>query len=148
MLCPMPNAPQRALRKPYLLFLGDVQSEQDAKTAFGLRDWSRADCVGQLRLPEATVSVGLADLSPREAYALGARSLVIGVAPDGGAIPPSWYPTLFAATEAGLDIVSGLHTRLASIAGLATAAQLAGTRLEDIRHTERSFAVGAGSKRS
>ena len=27
------------LRKPYLLFLGDVTLKSDAKTGFGLRDW-------------------------------------------------------------------------------------------------------------
>jgi hypothetical protein len=29
------------VRKPYVLFLGDVTDSSDAKTAFGLRDWCR-----------------------------------------------------------------------------------------------------------
>ena len=36
--------------KPYLLFLGDVEDELLAKTAFGIRDWCRAECVGQHRV--------------------------------------------------------------------------------------------------
>ena len=36
------------LRKPYLLFLGDAQIKSDAKTAFGLRDWSSDVCSSDL----------------------------------------------------------------------------------------------------
>ena len=46
--------------RPYLLFLGDVQDELSAKTAFGIRDWCREDCVGQLRLLPRGVDLGLA----------------------------------------------------------------------------------------
>ena len=35
------------LRKPYLLYLGDVPSNADAKTAFGLRDWCRDDVLAE-----------------------------------------------------------------------------------------------------
>ena len=31
------------LRKPYLLYLGDAALKSDCKTAFGLRDWCRAE---------------------------------------------------------------------------------------------------------
>ena len=41
------------LPQPYLLFVGDVTDERYAKTAFGLRDWSRDRCVGPaLGLPD------------------------------------------------------------------------------------------------
>lgn len=71
------------LAKPYLLFLGDVTEPGFAKTAFGLRDWVPELCVGECALPTATVTTGLARLSPREAHERGARSLVIGVANRG-----------------------------------------------------------------
>ena len=45
--------------RPYLLFLGDVQDELSAKTAFGIRDWRGEDCVGQLRLLSGGVDLGL-----------------------------------------------------------------------------------------
>jgi len=51
-------------------------------------------------MPDASVSTGLRHLSPKEAYALGARSPVIGVASVGGKILDSWAPYLIAALEA------------------------------------------------
>jgi uncharacterized NAD-dependent epimerase/dehydratase family protein len=136
------------LSKPYLLFLGEAISFLDCKTAAGLRDWCPADVVGQYALPACTVSLGLPALTPLQAAARGARSLVIGVAPVGGAIPQAWWPTLFAALEAGLDIVSGMHTRLGEIPELAARAARLGRQLFDVRHADRRFAAGTGSKRS
>ncbi len=136
------------LGKPYLLFLGDATSFLDCKTAAGLRDWCRADVVGQYALPGGTVDLGIPWYDPAGAAAHGARSLVIGVAPVGGAIPPAWRPALFAALEAGLDLVSGMHTRLREIPGLAAAAARQGRQLFDVRHADRRFAAGTGRKRS
>jgi uncharacterized NAD-dependent epimerase/dehydratase family protein len=136
------------LSKPYLLFLGDAISFLDCKTAAGLRDWCPADVIGQHALPACTVNLGIPSLTPIEAAARGARSLVIGVAPVGGAIPPAWWPTLFAALEAGLDLVSGMHTRLAEIPDLGASAARLGRELFDVRHADRRFAAGSGRKRS
>src|SRR6185295_498187 len=111
-----------ALPKPYLLFLGDTTEAGYAKTAFGLRDWARDLCIGEFALPEATVSTGLPKLSPREAHAKGARSLVIGVANTGGVLKPEWIPGLVEGLEAGLDVVSGMHGKLAGSRELAATA--------------------------
>ena len=97
---------------PYLLFLGDTVERGYAKTAFGLRDWAPEQCIGELVLPGATVTAGIPQLRPVEAYAGGARALLIGVATPGGAIPTHWIPSLLDALAAGLDIVSGMHARL------------------------------------
>ncbi len=137
-----------ALRKPYLLFLGDVTLKSDAKTGFGLRDWCPGDVIGQCALPAATVSLGLPDLSPAEAAARGAGSLLIGVAAVGGQIPTTWLPTLVAAARAGLDIVSGMHTRLESHAELAAAARHSGVRLVNVRHHDAPLPIGNGQRRS
>jgi len=136
------------LSKPYLLFLGDATSFLDCKTGAGLRDWCPADVIGQHALPACTVDLGIPPLSLSEAAGRGARSLVIGVAPVGGAIPPAWWPTLFAALEAGLDIVSGMHTRLGEIPDLAASAARRGRKLFDVRHADRPFAAGTGKKRT
>jgi len=136
------------IAKPYLAFLGDGTSAAQCKTAFGLRDWCPGDLVGQYGLPGCTVDLGIPWLVPHEAAALGARSLVIGVAPVGGSIPQAWWPVLFLALEGGLDIVSGMHTRLAEIPELANAAAANGRRLHDVRHTERAFGVATGRRRS
>lgn len=136
------------LPAPYLLFLGDVTEAGYAKTAFGLRDWARELCVGEFAMPESTVTTGLPQLTPREAYAKGARSIVIGVANTGGVLKPNWVSGLLAALEAGLDVVSGMHGRLASSPELKSAAERLGRRLIDVRQPPAGLPVGSGRKRS
>ena len=136
------------LRKPYVVFLADAESRLAAKTGCGIRDWCPDDVIAQLRLPGCTVDLGVPDANPAAAAAAGAGSLVIGVAPVGGTLPERWYPLLFEAVGAGLDIVSGLHERLTDVPGLAAAAAAAGVALHDIRHPGKRFPVGTGIKRS
>ncbi len=136
------------LRKPYLLFLGDVTLKSDAKTAFGLRDWCGDEVVGQCALAGATVDLGLPSLSPAEAARRGAGSLVIGVAPIGGALPVGWLDTLENALLAGLDVVSGLHVRLDQQPSLVDAARRGGGRLVDIRRFDGTLPTGTGTRRS
>ncbi len=137
-----------ALPAPYLLYLGDTTDAGYAKTAFGLRDWARELCIGEFARPEATVSAGLPRLTPAEARARGARSLVIGVANTGGVIKPAWIPDLVAALEAGLDIVSGMHARLGELRELRAAAERLGRRLIDVRQPPAGIPVATGRKRS
>jgi uncharacterized NAD-dependent epimerase/dehydratase family protein len=136
------------LRKPYLLFLGDVTLKSDAKTAFGLRDWCGQDVLGEWSLPQASVSLGLPRLSPAEAARQGAGSIVVGVAAVGGALPANWLPELEAALDAGLDIVSGQHTRLTEFPTLVQAAARSGSRLIDVRHSDQMFPAGTGRRRT
>lgn len=136
------------LPQPYLLFLADVTIPGFAKTAYGLKDWAPERCVGEFALPEATVSVGLPRLTPREAYARGARGLVIGVASIGGKIGDNWIPALVEAMEAGLDIISGMHSRLEDEPALNAAAQRTGRRLIEVRRPPASIPLATGRKRS
>jgi uncharacterized NAD-dependent epimerase/dehydratase family protein len=136
------------LRKPYLLFLGDVQDRLTAKTAFGLKDWCKDDVAGEWSLPGCGVTLGLPRLSPQQARDRGAGSIVVGIAPTGGKLPPHWIAELKAAAEAGLDIVSGLHTRLTSFPELVQAASRHGVRLIDVRHSEGTYPAASGRKRS
>lgn len=135
------------LRKPYLVFLGDVSLRSDAKTGFGLRDWCPDDVLGECALPSAAVSLGLPRLAPAEAARRGAGSLVIGVAPPGGRLPDAWIPTLAEALRAGLDVVSGMHTRLERHPVLVEAAREHRVRLINVRHAERDWPVGTGLRR-
>lgn len=137
-----------SLPQPYLLFLGDTTESGFAKTAYGLRDWAPEKCVGEYALPAAKVSTGLKVLTPAEAAAKGARSLLIGVANSGGIIPASWIPALAEALEAGLDIVSGMHVRLSDVPGLAELAERLGRQLIDVRDPPRNLLIGNGRKRS
>lgn len=136
-----------ALPQPYLLFLGDTTEAGFAKTAFGLRDWAGDKCVGEFACG-ATVTTQLPRLTPAQAVAEGARGLVIGVANPGGTIPLSWRKSLVEALEAGLDIVSGMHVRLADVPELAEAATRLGRRLIDIRVPPADIPVATGRKRS
>lgn len=135
------------LPQPYLLFLGDVTEAPYAKTAFGLRDWVPEQCVGEYALPKAAVTTGLPRLTPLQAYARGARALVIGVASRGGAIEPAWVPCLLEALDAGLSVVSGMHTRLEEIPELKSAAELLGQRLINVRRPPPQVPIATGRKR-
>ncbi len=136
------------LPQPYLLFLGDITEPEYAKTAFGLRDWGRERCVGEYACPGGTVSTGLPFLMPAQAVEKGARALVIGVANEGGFIADSWIPPLLDALESGLDVISGMHTRLAEVAPLQAAATRNGRRLIDIRRPPQNIPIATGRKRS
>ncbi len=136
------------LPQPYLLFLGDTTNAAYAKTAFGLADWAGDRCTGEWAIDGCTVSTGLPRISPAEARAAGARSLVIGVANQGGIIGAAWVAVLVEAMEAGLDIVSGLHTELTSVPALVEAAARTGQRLIDIRTPPPAIPVGTGRKRT
>ena len=136
------------LPQPYLLFLGDTTEPSYAKTAFGLRDWARERCLGEWSCEGATVTTGLPRLTPKEAHALGARSLVIGVANSGGVISESWMPSLIEALESDLDLISGMHTKLNDTPRLKTAAQLRGRRLIDVRTPPPNIPIASGRKRS
>lgn len=136
------------LPSPYLLFLGDVTDPTYAKTAFGLRDWAPERCVGELALPSATVSLGLPVLTPAAAAQAGAKALLIGVVNSGGFIPDAWVPALLESLEAGLDIISGMHRRLASVPVIAETANRLGRRLFDVRIPPADLGVGTGRRRS
>jgi len=136
------------LPSPYLLFLGDTVEPGYAKTAFGLRDWAPDRCVGELTLPGASVTAGLAEMSPAEAHAKGARALVIGVANAGGFIPSSWNVMLAEALEAGLDIIAGMHSKLVDIPGLQASANRLGRRLFDVRTPPADIPTATGERRS
>jgi uncharacterized NAD-dependent epimerase/dehydratase family protein len=134
--------------QPYLVFVGDAPDALSAKTGFGLVDWRRDACLGQWRFAGSTVDLGLPDMRPAQAVAAGARTLVVGVAPFGGAIAPAWVDAIVEALRAGMNIASGMHSRLRSVPAIAAAAESSGKQLFDVRHADRVFPVGTGTKRS
>ena len=76
--------------RPSLLFRGDAPGNLWAKTAAGLAHWRPAWCSGQISLPGCGADIGLDELTLDAALARGAKTLVIGVAPAGGAFPDAW----------------------------------------------------------
>lgn len=135
------------LRKPYLVFVGDSTSAPFAKTAYGVRDWAPDACLAQFGLPGSKVDLGLPTMTPEQAKQAGAASMLIGVAPMGGRFAPEWEEVLHRAAAAGLDIINGLHTPLASIPGLTEVAKRSGARLQDVRTPRETFPVGNGRPR-
>ncbi|MDR3511044.1 MAG: DUF1611 domain-containing protein [Caulobacteraceae bacterium] len=132
---------------PYLIFVGDAPLSPYTKTAKGVRDWAGSDCIGQWRLTSRAADLGLKDLDPEAAVQRGAKSLLIGTASIGGQMPEAWIPMLVRALEAGLDIVSGLHTRLSNIPEIAEASARLGRQLHDVRHSDIAFPIATGRKR-
>lgn len=73
---------------------------------------------------------------------------MIGVANIGGAIDERWIEYLLRALAAGLDIVSGAHSRLADCPALKQAADRLGRSLIDIRVPPPGIPIASGRKRS
>ncbi|WP_421783481.1 N-acetyltransferase DgcN [Kiloniella litopenaei] len=136
-----------SIKTPYLLFLGNAADPLAAKVAQGIKDWRPENCVGQLRLDGCNADLGLTDMTPAEAVAKGAKSMVVGVANRGGVIDATWVKALIEAMEAGLDLAAGLHNKLADVPELAEAAKRLGREIHDVRHPSRSYPVAAGTKR-
>lgn len=138
----------REARSPYLLFLGDARDELSIKGATGVRIWRPEKARAQIRLAGCNQDLGLPDMTAREAAGAGCRTMLVGVANAGGFIPDHWSATIIEALEAGLDVMAGMHTRLADIPAIAEAARRHGRTLHDVRQSSREFSVGKGTPRS
>ncbi len=136
------------LRSPYLIFVGDQEDETYIKTGLGLAYWCPDRVAGQLRLRPDAVGLAVPDMDLEAAHQAGVQSLVVGVAPVGGGISEDWWQLFIKAAGLGMDIVSGLHIRLAENDALRAAAQASGAALIDIRVPPRNIPVGSGRKRS
>jgi uncharacterized NAD-dependent epimerase/dehydratase family protein len=97
---------------------------------------SAGDCVGVGGL--IPVVAGVTD-----AAALGADSLLIGIAPQGGELPVAWRTTVRAALVRGWDVLSGLHTFLGDDSELAALARERGAKLIDVRRPPARHPVAA-----
>lgn len=136
------------IAKPYLMFLGDAPDELAAKTAFGVHQWRPDDCVGQLRLQGCNTRLDLDEMTVNEGVEAGAKTLLLGIANRGGIIPDNWIPTLVEALEQGMDIASGLHTRISDIDSIRAAATANQRQLHEVRHPDGPFSVATGEPRT
>ena len=139
---------QVQLASPYLVFLGDVGDDGHAKTGFGIVHWRADRCAGQMRFPECKVDLGIPEMSIEKAAADGIRTVIVGVAPSGGQIKDAWIAPLAGLARAGIDIASGLHSRLTDIPALVDAAAEGGARLIDVRVPPPDIPVARGRPRS
>lgn len=69
----------------------------------------------------------------REALSYQPDTLLIGIAPMGGALPEAWRWQLLTAIDAGLTIVSGLHFFISDDPQLRAAAEKRGVTIWDVR---------------
>lgn len=71
-----------------------------------------------------------------EALEMDPTSILVGLAPAGGKLPEEWMETLREAADARLEIVSGLHQRLAP--------ELPGARVWDVREPPEDVPLFSG----
>ncbi len=85
--------------------------------------------------------------SVEDGVALGATSLLVGVAVVGSGLPPELRSALHAAIDRGLDIWNGLHEFVADDPELSALARERGVELHDVRRPPEDLQVGAGRVR-
>jgi uncharacterized NAD-dependent epimerase/dehydratase family protein len=136
------------IQQPYLLFLADAVDPLAAKTSIGVAQWQPEICVGQVRLPGCKADALVPDMTPREAAAAGAKTMIVGAVNRGGVFSPAWMAAMHEALDAGLDLAAGLHQKLADIPEIAAKAKKRRRQLHDVRHPTREFPIANGKKRS
>ncbi len=127
----------------YAVLALDSFTTRSAKTAHGVIAYSKdaiaavidPSCAGKRILEvmphlrrDAPIVASVA-----ETLAYEPTSLLVGVAPPGGALPPSWRAAILAALDAKLEIVSGLHEQLRDDPEFAAAAARSGAAIWDVR---------------
>lgn len=81
----------------------------------------------------------------QEAMTFEPTALLIGVATEGGRLPPAHRAVVLAAIDAGLEIVSGLHELLRDDAEIVARAQRSGSRLWDVRVPPENIPLFSGA---
>lgn len=135
------------IERPYALFLGDAHDQVAVKTANGIAQWRREDCVGQIRLHGCVADAGIPDVTLAAAVEQGASTLVIGVSNPGGKFSPEWQTIIMEALDLGLDIASGLHERVSQMPQIARAAKRLGRKIHDVSHPTETFPIATGQRR-
>ncbi|MBL4629157.1 MAG: DUF1611 domain-containing protein [Roseicyclus sp.] len=136
------------IETPYLLFLGDAPDQLGAKVAQGIRDWRPENVIAQFRMDGCKADVKVADMDLAAAKASGAKTLVIGVANQGGTMSSAWKRVLIEALSEGFDIASGMHSLLRNEPDLVAVAREYGRELHDVRIPSVTYPIANGIKRS
>ncbi len=85
--------------------------------------------------------------SVKEALNYSPDVLTIGIAPSGGALPSAWWDQVEQAVAAGLSVVNGLHTPMASYPQFQQLLR-EGQWIWDVRQEPAGLKVGSGKARS
>jgi uncharacterized NAD-dependent epimerase/dehydratase family protein len=79
-----------------------------------------------------------------QALPLRPTALLIGIAPTGGRLPRAWRSIILRAIDAGLDVLSGLHTFVSEDAEFAAEAARMGVELVDYRKPPERMETSQG----
>ena len=144
-----------ATRRLAILTEGQWQVH-NAKTAMGVIRYGPDDVVALLDstiagrnvaewLPGHDIPV-VASLAGALALPVRPDTLLIGIAPTGGKLPPEWRQTILEAIDAGLDVHSGLHEFLGDDPEFAAAARASGVEMVDYRRPPERKETAVGRK--
>jgi uncharacterized NAD-dependent epimerase/dehydratase family protein len=86
--------------------------------------------------------------SMREGLALGPSAVLIGIAPQGGRMPPEWRAWLAEALDHGCDLWSGLHSFLGDDPLLAEKARTHGRKIFDLRRPPADLPIASGAAKT
>ncbi|CAN5685436.1 DUF1611 domain-containing protein [soil metagenome] len=142
---------------PLAIYMEDAMSGPSGKMGFGVLRYSPNPVVAVI--DSTQTGRDAAEFGPwrscpivsglEEAKGLGAKVLVLGIAPSGGLIPEIWYPDLDRAVAYGLGLVNGLHDSLSprypDLPDMPTAD---GPFVWDIRREPAGLAPGTGAAAS
>jgi uncharacterized NAD-dependent epimerase/dehydratase family protein len=122
--------------------------DRHAKTAHGLIRYGRANAEVVAVIDSTLAGQQVLDVMPdlrrdapivgtlREALEYSPTSILVGLAPAGGRLPEAWMTFLREAAGAGLEIVSGLHQRLAP--------EFPGAKVWDVREPPKDVPLFSG----
>jgi uncharacterized NAD-dependent epimerase/dehydratase family protein len=139
--------PAEVPRRRYAILAEASFTSRHAKTAHGLIRYGKDEVVAVI---DSTLAGGrVLEVMPElerdapivasleEALSLvSLTSILVGLAPAGGRLPAEWMDTIRVASEADLEIVSGLHQRLAP--------ELPGARVWDVREPPANIPLFSG----
>ncbi len=117
--------PAETPERRYAILAEGRLRDTNAKTAHGLLRYGKDEvaCVVDSTLAGRSVLEVMPDLrrdtpivgSLEEALSYSPTSVLVGLAPPGGRLPEEWTESLRETAEASVEIVSGLHQRLAPL---------------------------------
>jgi len=140
-------------RRRYVILAEGQFGEPGSKTAMGVIRYGRDEVVAVIDSTRAGRDVsewlGAEHAAPvvatlAEALSLEPTALLIGIAPQGGRIPPAWRAIIAEAIVHELDIVSGLHEFVSDDPEFASLAATHGVELVDHRRPPERHEVARG----
>lgn len=142
--------PSDAPERRYVVLAEGSFATRHAKTAHGLVRYGKDATVAVVdsTLAGKTIGEAMGQLVPEperdapivatveEALEFSPTSILVGLAPPGGRLPEEWVDALRSAAGAGLEVVSGLHQRLAP--------EFPGARVWDVREPPEGIPLFSG----